>query len=292
MGATGHIGHVVVEDLLKRGHIVRALGRDEKKLHQLKLKGAIPMSLDFDDAASLTEAFQDVYAVFSLIPPTHEDGYLSYQRRVSDAIIKACKDAHVTRIVNLSSLGAHLDQGTGVIQMLAWHEKKLDTLPNLTQCIHLRAGSFMENLDNYLPMIQKEGVIRAPLNETLSMPMCATRDIGWKAADFLDSTAPSGHLVFEFVGPKEVTMQEVAETFGTVLEHPEIHYECISFDQARKNMLNAGMKPDFVDLLLETYQAYNSGLIKPSQALKLTHRGTTTLEEYIQMLTHRLVVLM
>lgn len=30
MGATGQIGHVVADDLLKRGHTVRAFGRDKK----------------------------------------------------------------------------------------------------------------------------------------------------------------------------------------------------------------------------------------------------------------------
>ena len=118
--------------------------------------------------------------------------------------------------------------------------------------------------------------------------MVATRDIGWKAADFMDSTAPLGHMVFDFAGPKEVSMNQVVEVFGMAFDHPDLWYDEITYDQARKDMLASGMKPDFVNLLLEMYEGFNSGRIIPSQELKASHRGTTTLEEYAQMLAHKL----
>src|SRR5689334_12847098 len=104
MGATGHIGHVIVEDLLKRGHIVRALGRDERKLHDLELKGAIPVLVNVDDPDPLTEAFTDAYAVASLIPPaSNQEDYQRIHDQVSEDIWWAIKTAGVTKVVNLSS---------------------------------------------------------------------------------------------------------------------------------------------------------------------------------------------
>ncbi len=287
MGATGHVGHVIVEDLLKRGHQVRALGRDEKKLQHLLGKGAEIWFLNFDDVDVLTDSFKDTYAIFSMLPPARNTNYAAYQDRVSDAICKAIKNANVNRVVNLSSVGANLAEGTGPVKGLYRHEKRLDALKSFASLVHLRPNYFMENLNDFIPMIQNQGVIRSCMDENLPIPMVATRDIGWKASDFLDSSAPQPHLVFDFAGPKEVTMHYVAELFAQAFDHPDLRYEQISYDAEKQILLNAGLLPDTVDLLIEMYKGFNSGLFKPTQELKPSHHGMTTLEEYIQMLAHK-----
>lgn len=288
MGATGHIGHVIVDDLLKRGHYVRAIGRDEHKLKHLLSKGAEIWFSEYDDVDTLTDAFKNTYAIFSMIPPTEDENYTEYQERVSKAICQAIKNANVNHVVNLSSIGADLTEGTGPIKGLHDHEQRLDELKEFISLIHLRPNFFMENLNELIPLIQHTGIVSTCLDENLPISMVATRDIGWKAADFLDSSAPQSHLVFEFVGPREVTMQHVAELFSHALDNPRLSYQQISYDEQRDLLLDAGLRPDFVDLLVEMYEGYNTGLIKPSKDLKLTHHGTTTLEEYIHMITHKL----
>jgi len=74
MGATGHIGQVLTEKLLEKGHAVRALGRDEKKLSALKDKGAETLSPAFDDAKGLADAFKGADGVFLMIPPQLRGG--------------------------------------------------------------------------------------------------------------------------------------------------------------------------------------------------------------------------
>ncbi len=289
MGATGHIGRVIVEELLKRGHIVRAIGRNEGKLYQLELKGADTYSINYDDSKALTEAFRDTFAIFSLLPPAYtEKNYSAFQETVSKAICTAVSDSECRRVINLSSIGADLDAGTGPIIGLHNHEKKLNNISSLETLIHLRPDFFMENLEKYLPMIKNAGVIQAPIDQNLPIAMIATRDIGWKAADFMDSTAPFGNLVFEFIGPKNITMNYVAEIFGQVFDHPELWYDEISMNVAREEMLGSGMQPEITDLMIEMYEGFNSGLIVPSQEIKPTHRGITTLDEYAHMLAHKL----
>ncbi len=289
MGATGHIGHAIVEELLKRGHIVRAIGRSEEKLHHLEQKGAEVYSINFDDSKALADCFKDCYAVFTMIPPAiSEKNYASYQDKVTNAIWWAIDNSGIKRVVNLSSIGADLDKGTGLIKGLHRLEEKLNTLKNLDVLVHLRPDFFMENLDNSLATIKDRGIIYGPLDRDLPIPMVATRDIGWKAADFLDSTAPLGHIVFEFVGPKEVTMNHVAEVLAWAFDHPNLTYEQISMDQFKTWLLDHGMQPDTVDLMVEMYESFNSGLIVPSEEIKATHRGITSFEEYAQMIAHKM----
>ncbi len=288
MGATGNIGQVIVEDLLKRGHTVRALGRDSKKLLQLEHKGAIPITLKFDDVDALTNAFKDAYAVFSFIPPGYrETSYSAFQDRVSEAIVKAIQNSGVRRVVNLSSVGANLAEGTGPVKGLYRHEKRLDNLKNLISLIQLRPHYFMENLNGFLPSMQNQRVIRSSQKADLSIPMVATRDIGWKAADFLDSSAPLPHLIFDFVGPKEVNMQQVCEVFAKAFDLPGLQYVEIASEDEQKALLAAGMPPEMVNLMIEMYKGFNTGLITTTQELKQSHQGTTTIEEYAQMLAHK-----
>ncbi len=80
MGATGHIGYVLSEKLLEKGHAVRALGRDAKKLSALKAKGAETLSPAFDDAKALAEAFKGADGVFVMIPPNYAaDDFAAFQ---------------------------------------------------------------------------------------------------------------------------------------------------------------------------------------------------------------------
>lgn len=289
MGATGHIGHSVAEDLLKRGHIVRAIGRNVEKLHQLELKKSHLVITEFDDPQLLTEAFKDTYAIFSFIPPSYQqENYIAYQDRISETIVKAIAASGVRRVVNLSSMGAELPEGTGLITCLHKHEQRLNQLKNLTALIHLRPTYFMENLTQFIPMILDQKVIRSPLEGNLPIPMIATRDIGWKASDLMDSTATFSEHIFEMEGPNNVTLNQVAELLSSYLEMQALHYEKISYADAKKGMLGEGMPSQVADLFVELYQAFNSGLIRPTTELSQEHKGSTSIEQFLLHMAHRL----
>jgi uncharacterized protein YbjT (DUF2867 family) len=53
MGATGHVGRVVAERLLKTGAQVRGIGRNSERLKGLVDQGAIPYTGAFDDVETL-----------------------------------------------------------------------------------------------------------------------------------------------------------------------------------------------------------------------------------------------
>lgn len=292
MGATGQIGHVVVDDLLRRGHIVRAIGRDEKKMKNLLHKGAEIYFAEFDDVSTLTDAFKGSYAVFCLLPPGYGEQDLgAYQDRVGEAICEALKNAKVDHVVNLSSLGANLKDNTGPIKGLYRQEKRLEEVKNLKTLIHLRPGYFMENLTWQISSIINEGEISSILSGDLPLGMIATRDIGWKAADFMDRSDPVGHVVFEFVGPQEITLNEAALMLGQAIEKPELRYVQITEDEERERMLSQGMNEKIVDLVLEMYRAFNQGLIKSTQEMTLEHHGITTFEEFASMMAHKMLAL-
>ena len=61
MGATGNTGKKITEALLKAGEKVRALGRSESKLAELKRAGAEVVTRDTNDAAFLANELARAY---------------------------------------------------------------------------------------------------------------------------------------------------------------------------------------------------------------------------------------
>jgi uncharacterized protein YbjT (DUF2867 family) len=62
VGATGSIGRLVVEEVVKNGHAVRALARDPRKARRL-LPGAEVVAGDLTDPDTLTAAVAGVNAI-------------------------------------------------------------------------------------------------------------------------------------------------------------------------------------------------------------------------------------
>jgi len=280
LGATGHIGKILAETLLKKGNRVRAIGRDKEKLKALAEKGAETFSVSFDNPAELTKAFVGNDAVFCLIPPGYAvDDYGVFQDKVGEAIKQALTRSNIRYVLNLSSLGANEPEGTGPIKGLYRHEKRLNSIPNLN-VVHLRPGFFMENLLMSLPLIKSSEKIGFPLRSDLSIPMIATKDIGMKAAEILQALNFSGQSVFDMAGPREWTMEEATSAIGKAIGHHQLKYAQLSFQDAEKGMLSLGLKPKMVKLMLEMYQAFNEEKIMQRERYTPEHRGKTTIEEF------------
>ncbi len=287
LGATGHIGHLIVEDLLRRGHIVRAVSRDQRKLYQLENRGALPCELDLTDSDALAKACEGADALFTLIPPIFaSDNYLAYQDQVGESICSAIKKGNLKRVVNLSSVGADLAEGTGPVAGLHRQEERLNAIQSLDFLIHLRANYFMENLYRFFSMIP-EGMIRYPYAADLPIPMVATRDIGWKAVGFLENTLPTLRQFFDFAGPEEITLNDATEAFAKAFECPDLCYEQISFEQEKEILMELGLNSTTADLMVEMEKSFSKGLMKPTQELTREHRGTTNLETFVEMIAYR-----
>lgn len=282
MGATGHVGKVVAERLLKTGSQVHVIGRSAERLRGLVDRGAIPHVGAFDDVEVLGKAFKGVDGVFAMIPPDYSTrDFLAYEDRVGTAIARALQTTGVPCVVNLSSIGAHLREKTGPIRGLYKHEARLNEIKDL-HVVHLRPHYFMENLLWSIPTVQSLGINGSPLRADLPIPMVATRDIGRKAGELLADLQFRGQTAFEFFGPRPVTMQEATAVLGKAIGKPDLKYVQFPYEEAEKAMLATGMKPDVVGLFIEMDRSFNDGLIRPTQPMTEDHLGKTGIEDFAE----------
>ena len=280
VGATGHVGHVVVEQLLAAGATVRALGRSAERLAPLASKGAEQRVGLADDPRYLAESFRRADAVFLMLPPDygHPDP-LGRARSHADAAGAALQVARVQRVVTLSSVGAERPDRNGPIAGLHYLERRVNAIPGL-HALHLRAGYFYENLLANIGLIRSSGINGGGLAPDLPMAMIASRDIGVVAAGLLANPTFAGQHSRELQGPRSYTSREATAILGAAIHRSDLAYVQFPEPDLRAALLSAGFSPAMADLYLEMIRGFNEGAIKALEPRSAATTTPTTLEEF------------
>jgi uncharacterized protein YbjT (DUF2867 family) len=222
LGSNGQITSQLARLLLASGHPVRVVGRNASALAPLASAGAELAIGDPGDVAFLERAFTGAAAVYTMIPPCYaEHDMRKAQDRIGEAIAAALSHVRVPRVVNLSSIGAELSHGTGPIEALHAQEQRLDAIRGI-DLLHLRPGSFMENLLSAAAAVAAAGVLPGMEAPDALIPMVATRDIAALAARELSTPQHRGTLLLH--APKHVTMRDAAAALGAAIGKPGLAY--------------------------------------------------------------------
>jgi uncharacterized protein YbjT (DUF2867 family) len=280
MGASGHIGATVTGRLLEDGHEVRAIGRSLDKLKPLVALGAISHTAAFDDVHALTQAFAGTDGVFAMIPPDMMGpDYRAFQDRVGEAIAEALAQSKIGHVVNLSSVGGHLPEKSGVILGLHFQEERLNALAELN-VVHLRPAYFMENLLWLIGLVKSQDILGTAAKPDLKIPMIATRDIAERAANLLLSLDFRGKSVQELLGERDLSMNEVTPILGKAVGKPDLKYVQFPYEGVEAAMKQMGFPAKTVALMVEMYQGFNDGIIKPTDPRSKRNTTPTSIEEF------------
>ena len=278
--ATGHIGRELALRLLEKGRKVRVIGRSAERLAALKSKGAEAFVGGLETAEEAARAFDGAKAAFLLIPPNVKAPDVgAWQRTIGTALAEGAAKAKVGWLVNLSSVGAHLSGGNGVVLGLHEQEERLNKLKGVN-VLHLRPGYFMENHLGSVGMIKQMGIIGGALGPDTALAQIATRDIAAAAAEALLKLDFKAVSVLELLGPRDVTMSEAASVFGRAIGKPDLKYVQFPFADAEKAMVGMGLSPSYVKGILEMVKGFNEGKVAPTQKRSAKTATPTTLEEF------------
>lgn len=199
-GATGHLGRLIVESLLRRGvppDQIVAVGRNVAKVADLSDRGVVVAPADYDDIDSLRRAFAGTEEL--MFVSGNEAGKLAQHRNV----IGVAKDAGVGMVAYTSIAKAD----RSMLKLAADHratEQEIVAagLPH----VFLRNSWYLENYTSQLPTYLESGIVGAAGDGKVS---AATR------ADFAEAAAAvlttDGHTdqVYE-LGGEAFTMTELA----------------------------------------------------------------------------------
>ena len=110
--------------------------------------------------------------------------------------------------------------------------------------------------------------------------MIATRDIGRVAAARLASRGWIGHFVGELHGPADLSFDEVAEILSRGAWAGRSSTSSATAQEARQAMLENAMSENAADLMLEMYDAVETGRLRPIEPRSPQTTTPTTLAEF------------
>lgn len=282
-GATGNTGSLIARDLLSNGKKVRAIARNADKLNVFTSRGAEIMAGDIFNSNFVKVAFKGMQAVYCIIPPNplsadFRRDQLELAQNYADSIV----ENGVEYVVILSSVGAHLRKGAGIIDGLADMEQILSNLPGVN-VISLRAGYFMENVMSQTDIIKNMGILGSPLRGDLAFPIVATKDIAEVATRHLMNLDFNGFSIEYVLGPRNYTYNEIASIIGKAIGKPDLKYVQFSYEDTENAMRKMGSFSDNVlRLFTGMVESFNNGSALSDYKRTEQNSTPTTFEEFAQ----------
>ena len=277
VGATGRIGARLTENLLAKGHSVKALSRGGAALDALVAKGAEPFLGSFDTGVGEVRTFfEDADAAFLMVKTNWEDLHGHYPT-VALRFFDALRDSPVKLAVSLTAMGSEVSGNTGHFQPFYILDQILNRLRDIN-LVHLQGGWFMENLFAWIDSIAQHDRIGWSLDPNVKTPWVAIQDIADLAAKELD-TPTDQHRSAKQLGI-DYTMTEIAAMISRALGR-EVDYRFI--DRSDREVENV-FRERFgtLDRWIydnHTYAALNDGRVKFNDARPALR---TTMEEFVK----------
>ena len=278
-GSLGNISKPLAQALLQKGHKVVIISSNINKQSEIEALNAIAAIGSVEDANFLATTFTGVDVVYTMIPPNFAaPDPIAYYEIVANSYAEAIKKSGVKRVVNLSSWGAHLSNGTGLIVGSHRVEEIFKSLEGVIVAF-IRPSSFYNNLYHYIDMIKNAGIIGANFGGDDKLVMVSTKDIADAIAEEIEQSSGSNKV--RYVASDERTCNEIATILGAAIGMPDLKWLTFTDDQVKDAMVKNGVPALMANKLVELNAAIHSGLIRKDYDINppLT-LGKVKLEEF------------
>lgn len=259
LGATGQVGSMLVDNLLKKGQPVRAVIRNSLKAQELINKGAEVKIADYFDVEALKKAFQGGHAVFLLTPENPESGdFLSEIQTIINNYREAILSSGITKIVGLSSMGAQHESGTGNLMASYMLEHAFSGLE--IEQVFVRPAYYFSNWLGYLELVKEYGILPTFFPPDMELPMIAPPDVAGFLSDILACKTPQ-ERVYEISGPRDYSSLDIAKMFGDVLSK-NVTLQQLLPEEWENTLIQAGFSKDGAKNLMLMTKAVIDGKTK------------------------------
>lgn len=278
-GSLGNIGKPLATELVEKGHTVTVISSKPEKQKDIEALGATAGIGSLEDVDFLVSTFIGADAVFAMVPPNFtEPNQVDYYRRIGSNYAQAIQRSGVKRVVHLSSMGAHLDNGTGFILGSHHTEGILNDLSDVA-ITYLRPTYFYTNLYSFVDMIKGLGFIGANYGGNDRIAMVHPRDIAAAAAEEIEIPEEGIHV--RYVASDEHTANEAAHILGIAIGKQDLKWVTFTSEQMQDGLEKKGMPAHLVANFVEMGASIHSGALRQDYDLhKPIAMGKVKLEDF------------
>lgn len=277
-GSLGNISRPLAQQLLKEGNTVYVISHNPDRKPAIEALGAIPAIGPLDDIDFLTETFTGADAVYCMVPPNFtEVDQRAYYRRIGNAYCQAIRQSDIKQVVHLSSWGAHLSEGTGLIIGCHDVENMLNELKDVN-ITHLRPSSFFYSLKSFCGMIKQDGFIGLNYGDNDKAVLVHTDDIARTAAEELQKTVSCNSI--RYVASEEMSCNEIAGILGTAIGKPDLKWHTLTNEQTWKAWAKSGVPEFLIPYLVDMGACIHSGAMGEDYELHKPELGKVKLKDF------------
>lgn len=280
-GATGNLGGLVVESLLKKtaaSNIVVML-RNDKNAAEFSSKGIAVRIGDYDDISAMSGAFKGINALYFVSGPDLEGRLVQHENVVAAAI-----EAKVSHVVYTSFSRKDGSEENHPLQLLAQgHLIAEEAIKNsgITYTI-LRNNYYMEVIPLFVGQnILTSKTIFFPASQGKSA-FIARKDIAELSAEIL-TTSGHDNKIYEVSGEQAYSFEEVAQLISEV-SGTDISYISPTEEDFEKALKEYGVPEYGIELSVLSARAVVEGEFEKTSATfqHITGKKPTSLTDFLQ----------
>ena len=258
-GSLGHISRPIVTALVKAGHEVTVITSSKDRAKEIESLGAKAAVGSVEDVDFLTKAFSGADVVYTMVPPNfNATDWKGYIGQVGKNYAEAIKANKIKRVVNLSSIGAHMAEGCGPVSGIYKAEQALNTLTDVN-IKHFRPAYFYFNLLSNINLIKNMGIMGSNFSfSDKKFTIVHPDDIAAIAIQFLLKPDFAGHSV-QYIAGDEVSTDEIAATIGSAIGKPGLKWVEFTDEQALQGGIQAGLPEEISKNYAEMGHAIKTG---------------------------------
>lgn len=277
-GSLGHISKPLTKILVHKRHHVVVISSNHDKQKDIEASGATAAIGSVQDVQFLASTFSGADVVYTMIPPNFSVADpIGYYQTIGKSYTQAIRQSGVKRVVHLSSWGAHLDKGTGII-VGSYHVEQIFNELSDIAITCLRPASFYYNLYHYLDMIKSAGFMGTNYGGDDKLVLVSPEDIAEAAAEEIE--VPATGKKVRYVASDERTCSEIADILGAAIGKADLKWLSFTDQQTLETMIQNGVPEPMAGKLVELNASIRTGIIRTDYDLHKPAMGRVKVEDF------------
>jgi uncharacterized protein YbjT (DUF2867 family) len=264
-GSLGHIGKPLTKELLQKGHSVTVITSKAERQKDIEALGAKAAIGSMEDVRFLSKTFEGADVVYIMEPLNagtffdHDLDLITAHVQIGNNYREAIVQSGIKRIIHLSSIGAHMPQGNGILVAHHHVEKVLNQLPDDVSIKFMRPVGFYYNMLAFIPTIKSQGMIIQNYGGDEKEPWVSPLDIAATIAGEIEN--PFNGRTIHYIASDEASPNEIANLLGEAIGKQNLKWHVISDEQFLNNMVAAGMNQQIAKGFMEMNAARRGGVL-------------------------------
>ncbi len=285
-GSISNVGKPLTQQLLSNGHSVTVITSKVERIPEIETLGATAAVGSMFDVAFLTATFRkaDIVYLMETLDAVGGDfvdkdtDLIAAISQIGQNYKQAVLQAGVSRIVHLSSIGAHMKKGNGFLQFHHNVETILNQLPAEVSIKFIRPVGFYINMFGFIRSIKTKGAIISNYGGDRKEPWVSPEDIAVAITEEMDK--PFAGRTVRYVASDEVSPNEIATALGNAIGMPDLQWQVITDEQLLSGWIKGGFNPQIARGFVEMQASQRTGLLYEDYYLNRPALGKVKLNAF------------